>query len=444
MATKRLFRGNRRYVSFYNQHVAEFFDNETEAYANSKHNVVGGVLYQNQTGFPQFLGSYWSSKEKNQFFKSLSRHSIHNVDIIAQEIGTKSVIEIYHYYELLAKELRYHKSKAKRTGINIANKTYYHKRPNKHLLSYKQMPICHEMSPLFLKFEEAQLNMILRKEYLRINDSNKFFKHHKEGEEFFNTSRLEALIRLYQVLGKRANPHHDGKMSFIYVKTLEAIVKHVTSDFVLKLINVYVPGQIQREITVEDVKQHIGVVEGFWNKHLYEAAEFGSVGIRQEEILGSTKQVQPRKPVPILLADRFVEDQEPEILSIEDLPRYDPFSTNKPFKEIVEEELLVLETGELEEKERIELENEQHKLLAYFDTMSSSQDEDMGEEEMDTEEIDNGERDDNERDEVETDEVEREMEEEEAETEETSFIPKNYRSSLMETYLYLFPDYEDT
>ncbi|KAL3231046.1 RNA polymerase I-specific transcription initiation factor RRN5 [Nakaseomyces bracarensis] len=98
------------------------------------------------------LGSLWTRMEKEKFFYCLSRYSIHRLDEWHLILPNKTKYEILVYYQVLRTNLRRLQSAQRRK--------------NK-LLTQIMFPIAYEMSPEFIRLEEAfaqQINDISRKE----------------------------------------------------------------------------------------------------------------------------------------------------------------------------------------------------------------------------------------------------------------------------------------
>ncbi|GME73746.1 unnamed protein product [Ambrosiozyma monospora] len=96
---------------------------------------------------PSESSTFWTVSEKNLFFESLARFSIHRVDLIKEQLKDKSVIEIMAYYNLLKQETVRYKSNP---------------RKRQKLLSMGQIPISYEMSEEFIQFEESQARLMQR------------------------------------------------------------------------------------------------------------------------------------------------------------------------------------------------------------------------------------------------------------------------------------------
>lgn len=151
-------------------------------------NEAGAQVEETAELGPDIQGTFWSAQEKELFFTLLSRYSIHQVDLIVDQLPYKSTIEVLNYYQLLKNELRRLK---KRVG---GSPSHYHKvkirmnsnqRPFTHsfriektyssLVSMKDMPIAYEMSDRFIKMEEIQARLLLDKEKKIVNDGHKHF-----------------------------------------------------------------------------------------------------------------------------------------------------------------------------------------------------------------------------------------------------------------------------
>ncbi|KAK6454234.1 uncharacterized protein RJT20DRAFT_57257 [Scheffersomyces xylosifermentans] len=198
----RVFRGNLNYVDFYNRFVQETFEPlPTHSFHQSRITHIGEVYYstelrkqyneretpeiQNEetdevtSGPLQLLdktpGTLWTSTEKEIFFDALSKYSIHRLDLIRLRLPKKSELEIMVYYEVLKRGLEELKQnnlrqyRYKRNGITHKINMPHHTR---RLMRYGEMPIAHEMSEYFIKFEDVQSDLISLKERRKENDNN--------------------------------------------------------------------------------------------------------------------------------------------------------------------------------------------------------------------------------------------------------------------------------
>lgn len=98
-------------------------------------------------------GTYWTGKEKEQFFALLGRKSRHNLGDIAKEMPTKSLAEIQEYHDLLFKASR------------MADK-----------VSMEDIPAAIEMSDGWLDFENVQSHAA---------EEHEFQVAHKSSDQVF-------------------------------------------------------------------------------------------------------------------------------------------------------------------------------------------------------------------------------------------------------------------
>ncbi|KTW27381.1 hypothetical protein T552_02360 [Pneumocystis carinii B80] len=91
-------------------------------------------------------GDIWTSLEKERFFKSLSRRSRHNPEDIARDIGSKSVMQVIGYMNILDEELRAFRLFGKGNGKEIVN--------------FRNIPAAMEMSDEWINIEEKEAKKI--------------------------------------------------------------------------------------------------------------------------------------------------------------------------------------------------------------------------------------------------------------------------------------------
>lgn len=180
------------YVSLYNAHVRDFFGQSASATLQPLMVSSDSISEYRSDHTP---GTWWTSNEKQQFFRLLGRYSIHNVDMIHAGIGTKSELEILSYYHLLKAALN-----DLRRKLEIVNyKVVVPRRKNPHnfrihkkvrgLLLYRDMPIAYEMSEAFTSIEDRQAIILSQRERKKVNDENRRFQrlfdawnHAQDGE----------------------------------------------------------------------------------------------------------------------------------------------------------------------------------------------------------------------------------------------------------------------
>ncbi|CAN3371904.1 hypothetical protein DIURU_004617 [Diutina rugosa] len=148
------------YVDFYNRQVQDFFSVNDPWDQTLPASVItsDGRVFDGDSGHP---GSLWSPQEKDKFYRLLERYSIHRIDMIAEQLPSKSAEEIMVYYNVLRKSLQRAKRKGRRQEYPY---TVTKRRKTKHLkgysaselVTYDEMPIAYEMSEGYLIFEDIQ------------------------------------------------------------------------------------------------------------------------------------------------------------------------------------------------------------------------------------------------------------------------------------------------
>ncbi|KAG5438687.1 hypothetical protein PCANB_002407 [Pneumocystis canis] len=91
-------------------------------------------------------GNLWSSLEKEKFFKSLSRRSRHNPEDIARDVGSKSVIQVIAYINILEEESQMLR--------------FFSKSHGKEIVSLRHIPAAMEMSDEWIDVEEQEAKKI--------------------------------------------------------------------------------------------------------------------------------------------------------------------------------------------------------------------------------------------------------------------------------------------
>lgn len=247
---RRQYRGNANYATLFDQHVKETFNPPKVFFRKSKVNrrmacrsAVGKDIYD------KFQGSEWTSREKNAFFNSLSRNSIHQVDNIQEEVGTKTVLEIYTYYEVLKSQLKAYKLrrkiKSKDIKLHGLRHKYYYREPHLKLLSYQQIPFAYEMSPKFIHMEEIQARLIVHRESLLLNDVQTHLKK-IAPETLFEEKGLKEVTRFLNLSEGIDKPVELKTKAEVF---LQELVKQVVKKVILNLMT-YNVEEITPEIMV--------------------------------------------------------------------------------------------------------------------------------------------------------------------------------------------------
>lgn len=87
-------------------------------------------------------GDMWSSLEKERFFKSLSRRSRHNPEDISRDVGSKSVMQVIAYMNILDEESKILRLFSKRRGEEVVD--------------FRHIPAAMEMSDEWISIEEQE------------------------------------------------------------------------------------------------------------------------------------------------------------------------------------------------------------------------------------------------------------------------------------------------
>ncbi|CAN6646082.1 hypothetical protein TRVA0_021S01618 [Trichomonascus vanleenenianus] len=122
--------------------------------------------------FPEFrrennelvVGSYWTAREKEKFFYYLARKSRHDLAAVAEAIGTKSVVEVQEYHDVLCAAAE--ASENEPSG-----------------LSMEDIPAAREMSETWIAVENFQSSVIRGWEDEKEAHRVKMYQRRKEGEK---------------------------------------------------------------------------------------------------------------------------------------------------------------------------------------------------------------------------------------------------------------------
>lgn len=181
------------YVAMYNAHVREFFGEQKSLGLKPLMVSSDGLKYGGPDNTP---GTWWSSGEKDKFFRLLSRYSIHCVDMILAALETKSELEILSYYHILRRSLKKLHRHLKPAHYKVTvprRRTHQNFRLDMHvpeLILYRDMPIAYEMSEAFTSIEERQAHILTQGERKKVNDENRRFQRHFDA--YTSSAREDA------------------------------------------------------------------------------------------------------------------------------------------------------------------------------------------------------------------------------------------------------------
>ncbi|OWB81704.1 nucleic acid binding protein [[Candida] boidinii] len=158
-----------RYKVKVNKNYRLFFETEAEKFFNFRNEPFGAIKGKDldstyviadpdfnpkhfkesniEDEYKSIPSAYWTLNEKELFFSLLSRFSIHRLDAIAENMKTKSKLEILAYYQLLkwkSKKLKLHSTRfLSSVGMN-------------------EIPIAYEMSEYYIAAEECLATRLRR------------------------------------------------------------------------------------------------------------------------------------------------------------------------------------------------------------------------------------------------------------------------------------------
>lgn len=177
----RLFLGSRAYVDFFNNEVEDFFGLQ---YANDSPLAPSTIGNDRVSRGRADSGVFWSSDEKERFFRCLARYSIHRTECFRRELPEKSEASIIAYYMRLRRQSNLLKNArvAKTVHIRRKGETEFLHREYTRLLRYRNcvrysdIPAAYDVSGDILAAEETQARHIIQKETISVRDTNQYFK----------------------------------------------------------------------------------------------------------------------------------------------------------------------------------------------------------------------------------------------------------------------------
>lgn len=176
-------------------------------------------------------GVYWTEEEKELFFTLLSRRSRHDLATIAEELGTKSLVEVEQYNDLLFKSSQ----------------------SNPGLVGMDDIPSAHEMSSEWIDMENLQSQGL--EDYLVNNDekdTNRIQVEDSEEGNYLLNGETNSLINIPPLIEIASSiyynaPVDDEKPEFKYrpalrylnhdlMEELEELVRWITEILVRECI----------------------------------------------------------------------------------------------------------------------------------------------------------------------------------------------------------------
>lgn len=256
---ERKFGGNYNYVKFFN---AQLRDVPLQKVDRSKVKNVDDE---------RTIGTEWSSYDKELFFVLLGRHSIHNIDIVAKQLG-RNEIDVLNYYSVLKRELlRRRRSK----------------RYRKSLVRMDEMPIAYEMSETFIEMENHQLDCMIQLETSRLLD----FRNRPNQRIIDNEDTLIDSLRLTSLHDLFIDPLWElhisshGRVTKEFHEFLSDLVKITTKSIIAELIR----------------EKYSSMIRKLADKRDFDANEpMFSVTLKKTDIRQAFKKLYPTTPSKLL------------------------------------------------------------------------------------------------------------------------------------------------
>jgi hypothetical protein len=145
---------------FYAKGYGLWFNNEvyeiltgTPAVETEKSGIKSGRVPEDEEG----KGTFWTAREKELFFIQLSRKSRHNLEAVAEAIGTKSLVEVEQYHDLLFEQSQAHPG----------------------LVGMDEIPAANEMSEEWVNLEDHQSrgleDFLVRRQEIEQDESTRIY-----------------------------------------------------------------------------------------------------------------------------------------------------------------------------------------------------------------------------------------------------------------------------
>lgn len=195
-------------------------------------------------------GTFWTAREKELFFIHLGRKSRHNLDAVAEAIGTKSLVEVEQYHDLLFEQSQMHPG----------------------MIGMDEMPAASEMSEEWVNLEDQQSrgleDFLVRQQEMeqeectRIYNPDRFVRKTGDTPEEFDsyneaTKNKESLINVpnlmhiadrvyYNAIVDETNPEY---------RLTRRPLHYLNTEFIDEL------GTIVRFLVRAALRESIGVAE---------------------------------------------------------------------------------------------------------------------------------------------------------------------------------------
>ncbi|ODV82776.1 hypothetical protein CANARDRAFT_10234 [[Candida] arabinofermentans NRRL YB-2248] len=230
-----------RRVSKMNPNYFNHFLIETRAFKefHSEHGpdgLIGSYITSKGRRIPKYLAgidttcSFWTSREKDLFFELLGRYTITRVETIQKHLKTKSILEIFTYYNLLKRETEEYK----RDPVKFTD-----------LVSMNEIPASYEMSNEFVDMETSQATesntfIDLDRELVDKKDKRRRRWITDPIPDLINKENMQDLSNTIYAKGNIIRHHRTGKWIMQFSPTsywlFGAEVKNLTYEIILKLI----------------------------------------------------------------------------------------------------------------------------------------------------------------------------------------------------------------
>lgn len=146
-------------------------------------------------GGPKRVGTYWTAREKELFFIFLGRKSRHNLEAVAEAIGTKSLVEVEEYHDIVF---------AASQQCSVA-----------HHVSIDDVPAAREMSEYWIEMEEVNSESMGRYECVKEQIYHNMLKTRANKLNPIGALKPEdEYLQNVRVWNPLANPVYNAKDTF--------------------------------------------------------------------------------------------------------------------------------------------------------------------------------------------------------------------------------------
>lgn len=247
------------------KHYRAFFNNELKLFLEykiqSKESLLrttfispeGSIFGDSKKA--SFVGTKWTVLEKEVFFEFLARYGIGQIELIQEKIGTKSILEIWKYYELLK-----------------TTTEKYKRRKSKflQLVRYDEIPQAIEMDEPWIRIEEDLAASFMGNEH-----DDDVENPVDDEDELINGEALATICDFFQMDHLTSQPVKFSNSDYVNFKEL---AKDVIKSIIMTII----------KNKVFNSDRNLKKIESFQDKLVIES-------IQENEVLEAFRQILPNR-----------------------------------------------------------------------------------------------------------------------------------------------------